>query len=123
MAYDEHLADRIKEVFATKKVAFDTRKMMGGLCFLVDDKMCIGTHIDKKTDKPLLMCRIGEVKMEEAMSKKGAKPMDFTGRPMKGYVFVTEEGFDLDLDLEYWLQLALDFNPLAKSSKKRKKKR
>jgi len=46
--------------------------------------------------------------------------MDFTGRPMKGYVFITPDGFDLDIDLEYWLQLCLDFNPLAKRSKKKK---
>ena len=46
--------------------------------------------------------------------------MDFTGKPMKGYIFVAAEGFDLDADLEYWIQLCLDFNPLAKSSKKKK---
>ncbi|WP_202903812.1 hypothetical protein [Neotamlana nanhaiensis] len=45
--------------------------------------------------------------------------MDFTGRPMKGYIFVTPEGFDLDSDLEYWIQLTLNFNPIAKSSKKK----
>ncbi len=46
--------------------------------------------------------------------------MDFTGRSIKGYVFVTPEGFDMEEDLDYWLQLCLDFNPLAKASKKRK---
>ena len=46
--------------------------------------------------------------------------MDFTGRPMKGYVFVDPLGFDMDDDLEYWIQLCLDFNPIAKSSKKKK---
>ena len=47
--------------------------------------------------------------------------MNFTGRPMKGYVFLTDDAIDLESDLEYWVQLALDFNPLAKASKKRKK--
>ena len=46
--------------------------------------------------------------------------MNFTGRSMKGYVFLTVDAYDLDSDLQYWLQLALDFNPLAKASKKRK---
>lgn len=48
--------------------------------------------------------------------------MNFTGRPMKGYVFIGPEGTDMDDDLAYWIQLALDFNPLAKSSKKKSKK-
>ena len=121
MAYDEFQADRIKQVFTEKKVVFEAKKMMGGLCFLVDDKMCVGTHIDKATGDHLLMCRIGESSMEQALSRPGCKPMDFTGRPMKGYVFVEPAGTDLDDDLTYWIQLALDFNPMAKSSKKRKK--
>ena len=47
--------------------------------------------------------------------------MDFAGRPMKGYVFVEPEAIDMDKQLEYWVQLCLDFNPLAKASKKKKK--
>ncbi len=89
---------------------------------MVDDKMCVGTHLDKKTGKPLLMCRIGEDNMDQALSREGCIPMDFTGRPMKGYVFVQEKGIDLDEDLDFWLQMALNFNPQAKSSKKKKKK-
>ena len=53
-----------------------------------------------------------------ALAWKGCKPMDFTGRPMKGFVYVEPVGIDLDEDLEYWIQLALDFNPRARSSKK-----
>jgi hypothetical protein len=45
--------------------------------------------------------------------------MDFTGRPMKGYVFIDPIGIDMDKDLEYWIQLCLDYNPKAKSSKKK----
>ena len=121
MAYDEYLADRIKMVFQEKKVIFEARKMMGGLCFMVDEKMCCGIHYDKKKKMDLLMARIGEVSLETAMQKIGCHPMDFTGRPMKGYVFVTPYGFDTQDDLMYWLELCLDFNPLAKKSKKRKK--
>ena len=67
----------------------------------------------------LLMARIGELATVGALDKTGCKPMDFTGRPMKGFVFVTPEGFDTDDDLEYWLQLCLEFNPEAKASKKK----
>jgi hypothetical protein len=121
MAYDEFQADRIRKVFHDKKIPFIEKKMIGGLCFMVDDKMCLGTHIDKKSGHSLLMARIGELSYHEAIKRPGCHPMDFTGRPMRGYVFVDPEGIDMDEDLEYWVQLALDFNPLAKSSKRKKK--
>ncbi|MEL6811253.1 MAG: TfoX/Sxy family protein [Bacteroidota bacterium] len=121
MAYDEFLADRIKNIFADKKISFEARKMMGGLCFMVDDKMCCGIHFDKKKEMDLLMARIGEDATLDAMQREGCHPMDFTGRPMKGYVFVSPDGFDTEEDLAFWIQLCIDFNPLAKSSKKKKK--
>jgi len=65
MAYDEFLADRIKNVFNDKRITFDARKMMGGLCFMVDNKMCCGIHIDKRTANSLLMARIGEEAYEK----------------------------------------------------------
>jgi len=122
MAYDEFLADRVKRTLDEKKVNYTFRKMMGGLLFMVDEKMLCGIHIDKKYGDSLLMARIGEDAYEKEISKEECLPMDFTGRPMRGYIFVTPDGFDLDENLAYWIQLALDFNPLAKASKKRKKK-
>lgn len=122
MAYDEYQADRIRQTFKEKKVAFVEQKMFGGLCFKVDEKMACGIHYDKKKETDLLMVRIGEEATPKAMKRKGCHPMDFTGRPMKGYVFVTPDGFDKDKDLAHWLQLAIDFNPMAKASKSRKKK-
>lgn len=89
---------------------------------MVNDKMCCGIHFDKKKETDLLMARIGESASTEAMSKPGCHPMDFTGRPMRGYVFVTPDGFDAAADLDAWIQLCIDFNPEAKASKKRKKK-
>lgn len=123
MAYDEFLGDRIKRVLNEKKIPFTFKKMMGGLLFSVDEKMLCGIHIDKKYGDSLLMARIGETTYEKVIEKEECLPMDFTGRPMRGYVFVTPDGFDLDEDLEYWIQLTLNFNPLAKASKKRKKKK
>jgi TfoX N-terminal domain len=122
MAYDEFLADRIRNAFIDKKVTFYEKKMFSGLCFMVDDKMCCGIHFDKKKKSDLLMARIGEDASNEAMKREGCHPMDFTGRPMKGYVFVTPDGFDTDEDLLHWIGLCVDFNPLAKASKKRKRK-
>ena len=123
MAYDEFLADRIKRVLNEKKVSFTSKKMMGGYLFMVNEKMLCGIHIDKKYGDSLLMARIGETAYEKVIDKEECLPMDFTGRPMRGYIFVTPDGFDLDEDLEYWIQLTLDFNPFAKASKKRKKKK
>lgn len=122
MAYDNYLADRIRRQLKEKHTAFTELKMMGGLCFKVNNKMLCGIHIDKKYGDSLLMARIGEDVYKNELKKATCLPMDFTGRPMKGYIFVTPDGFDTDDDLSYWLDLCITFNPLAKASKPRKKK-
>ena len=123
MAYDEYLADRIRLTLKEKKTPFSELKMMGGLCFKVDNKMLCGIHIDKKYGDSLLMARIGEDAYTEAIKKDHCLPMDFTGRPMRGYIFVTPEGFDTDENLAYWIELCLAFNPFAKASTPKKPKR
>lgn len=123
MAYDEYLADRIKRTLKELGADYTSKNMMGGHMFSLDDKMLCGIHIDKKFGDSLLMARIGEEAYAREIEKENVLPMDFTGRPMKGYIFVTPDGFDMDDDLAYWLQLAIDFNPLAKASKKRKPKK
>lgn len=115
-AYIEQLADKINRFFNDQKIDFYEKRMFGGLCFMVDDKMCVGIV------KEELMARIGEENQFEAVKRKGCKEMTFTGRPMKGYVYLSPEALDLDKDLEYWLSLALAFNPKARASKKRRKK-
>lgn len=122
MAYDEFLADRVRSVLKDENADFSEMKMMGGLCFKVDDKMLCGIHIDKKLNESLLMARIGENAYEQEINKPACLPMDFTGRPMRGYIFVKSEGIDFDDDLAYWLRLCLVFNPEAKASKKKVKK-
>jgi hypothetical protein len=121
MAYDEFLADRIRTILSAKHINFSELKMMGGLCFKVDNKMLCGIHLDKKYGDSLLMARIGETAYGKVMHMKCCLPMGFTGRPMKGYAFITPDGFDTDKELRYWLDLCLDFNPFAKASRKRPK--
>lgn len=123
MAYDEYTAERIHRILKDKKVNYFAKKMFAGLVFMVEDKMCCGVHFDKKKDTDLLMARIGEEASEDAKQREGCHPMDFTGKRMRGFVFVTPDGYDIDEDLEYWIQLCLDFNPMAKASKKKKKKK
>jgi len=110
MAYDEYLGERIRQVMKTKKANFFKKKMMGGLVFMVNNKMCCGIHIDKKYGDSLLMAKIGEEAYIEEISKEVCLPMDFTGRPMRGYIYITPKGFDMEQDLEYWIQRALNFN-------------
>ena len=114
MAYDEFLAERIVKILNDKRVNFEAKKMMGGLTYMVDGKMCIGIV------KNNLMARIGPDVYEDALKLDGCNEMDFTGRPMKGWVFVEPISVDMDEDLEYWIQLCLDYNPFASSSKKKR---
>ncbi|HLG28516.1 MAG TPA: TfoX/Sxy family protein [Paenisporosarcina sp.] len=113
MAYNEQLAKRVRELFPFKQKV-EEKKMMGGLTFMVNNKMCLGILGDN------LMARIDPEVYDSTLEKKGCREMDFTGRPMKGFVFVGPEGTKLKKDLEYWINLALDFNKKAKSSKKKK---
>ncbi|RNC85689.1 MAG: TfoX family protein [Balneola sp.] len=114
MAYDEGLTDRIRSVLDQKGVLFDEKKMFGGLCILVDDKMCIGIIKDE------MMARIGEEAEASVQGRAGVRPMDFTGKKMKGFTYVNQTGLDREEDLEFWIDLCLEFNPKAKSSKKKK---
>jgi len=116
MPYDEYLAERISNSLKRRSIVFEEKKMMGGLCYMVDEKMCLGVVKDH------MMVRLNPEEYEGFLAETGARPMDFTGRPMKGYLFIDPEGLDLDDDLEKWIQRCLDFNPLAKASKKRKSK-
>ena len=111
MAYDEQLAERVRSGFGKARVRFEEKRMMGGLCFMVDGKMCVGVEKDR------LMARIDPAAYESALQRKGCVPMDFTGRPMRGFVFVNPEGLATDAELNEWLKLALEFNPKAKASK------
>ncbi|MBS2210577.1 TfoX/Sxy family protein [Carboxylicivirga mesophila] len=113
MAYDEYLADRVRQTLKSKAAKFIEKKMMGGLCFMVDDKMCVGII------KNNLMARISPNLYEQYLTEEGCKQMDFTGRPMKGFVMIEPAGTDMDDDLDKWVQRCLNFNPMAKSRKKK----
>ena len=116
MAYNEKLADRVREIIAVTHTNVEEKKMMGGLCFMVNDKMCVGI------EKERMMVRINPDLYDEVMQKEGCTPMDFTGKIMKGFVFVNDTALTTKKKLEYWMNLALEYNKIAKPSKKRKKK-
>lgn len=114
MAYDPELAARVRQWFHRQGVTTEEKRMMGGLCFLVDGKMCLGVESER------LMVRLAPAVYEAALQRPGCRPMDFTGRPMKGFVWVTREAAGTDQGLHEWAALALEFNPRAKSSKSAK---
>jgi TfoX/Sxy family transcriptional regulator of competence genes len=114
MAYNEKLADRTREIISLSHNNVEEKQMFGGLCFMVNGKMCVGVEQER------LMVRLDPEKYDEAMEKEGCKPMDFTGKIMKGYVFVDIDSLNTRKKLEYWVKLALDFNSKAKASKKKK---
>jgi hypothetical protein len=114
MPNDRKLADRVRHAFRQKGVSFEAKPMMGGLCFVVDGKMGVGVAGAR------LMARIDPAVEAEAPTRPGCRPMDFTGRPMKGFVFIDPAGTRTAAQLAAWLNLALDFNPRAKASKKRR---
>ena len=114
MAYDELLEQRVRLFFDAKRIKHESKRMMGGLCFMVKGKMCVGVEKDR------LMARIGPEAYDDALTRKGCRPMDFTGRPMRGFVFVEIEGLKSDKALAFWLELALAYNPTAKKSARKK---
>ena len=102
MAYDEGLAQRIREQL-TAQTDFSEKKMFGGLAFMVRGHMAVGVVKDE------LMARVGAEQYEVCLQWSGAKPMDFTGRPMKGMVFVAQPALAEDDQLQRWLQQSLAF--------------
>src|SRR5262249_14871345 len=114
MAYDVMLEQRIRGCFDLKRAKYEAKRMMSGLCFMVKGKMCVGVS------KSRLMARIGPEVYDDALTRKGCSPMDFTGRPMRGFVFVELEGLKSQEDLAFWLDLALAYNRTAKKAARKK---
>ena len=85
MAFDEKLVDRIREYLSNVK-RVEEKHMFGGVCFMVNGKMCVGVVNDE------MMCRTDPGLEEIVLEKEGCRPMDFTGKPMKGYLFIGKEG-------------------------------
>lgn len=112
MAYSEIFAQRIREMLVQELDVIE-KKMMGGLCFMVNGKMCVGIVGED------LMARISPEAKPQALTRRGCREMDFTGGPMKGFVYVGPEGMERNEDLRFWIDLALAFNPFAKASKKK----
>ena len=115
MAFNETLANRVRELIVVREKKIEEKRMFGGLCFMVNDKMCVGVEASQ------LMVRFNPEITDEVMEKEGCTPMDFTNKVMKGFAFVDIEALNTKKKLEYWINIALDYNKIAKASKPKKK--
>jgi len=102
MTYNKELDARIKKVVSRWENTTD-KKMFGGVCHLIGGNMFCGVHKDS------LVLRLGEETSREAMATKHVRQFDITGRPMKGWVMVSEKGYKNDKDLKDWLEKARKF--------------
>ncbi len=102
MAYDEGLSDRVRDALAPR-AGLSERKMFGGIAFMLDGNMAVGVIGED------LMVRLDPADAERAQAEEHVRPMDFTGRPMKGMVFVDAEGTAGDEDLGGWVDAGADF--------------
>lgn len=114
MPFSEYLADRVRRSLKENKGCFTEKKMFGGLCFFIDDKMLAGVF------KEELMVRIAPENEAEFLQNEDCREMDETNHSMKGFLFISPEGIDMDEDLDKWIKRCIAFNPRAKASKKKK---
>ena len=102
MAYDEGVAQRLREVFADRTDVIE-KKMFGGIAFMVRGNMCCGVVGEE------LMTRVGPEQYEDALKEPYAREMDFTGKPMNGFIYVGVQGFASDKDLASWVERCEQF--------------
>ena len=116
MAYNEKLAGRVRKLL-TRRQGFDEKKMFGGLCFLLKGKMVCGVL------KEDLVLRVGPENYKKALVHPYVRPMDFTGRPLKGFVFVGPGGCRTEKSLSSWITGAVEYASTLPKHSKRKGKR
>lgn len=114
MAYNEELSLRVQKRLLELNINFIEKKMFGGNAFMINDKMCVGIM------KEELMLRVLEGEYEPLLEKNHVNPMNFTGRTMKGFLLIEEEGFRKETDLNQWIDYGLEFAKygIVKSKKK-----
>jgi TfoX/Sxy family transcriptional regulator of competence genes len=113
MAHDEKLVLRLRQVLANEP-GVSERRMFGGIAFMIDDKMAFGTATAD------LMVRVGKEHYAEALAQPHVRPMDFTGKPFVGYVYVAPVGVRTAAQLRRWTRLAIDFVRTLPPPKRRK---
>jgi TfoX/Sxy family transcriptional regulator of competence genes len=114
VAYDDKLAGRVRKLLVSRR-SITEKKMFGGLAFLSDGRMCCGVLDDE------LVVRVGPVRYQEALAEPHARPMDFTGKPLAGFVYVAPAGLRSRQALQQWVHRGVEFAS-AQPAKKTKRK-
>lgn len=112
MPYNEELVARVSEVLKKRKIRAQQKRMIGGLCFMVSDKMRCGVIGND------LMVRVDPALHEQVLKKKGCRRMELGGRPLKEFLVVDQKVITSNADLESWIARALPYNPKTKASRK-----
>jgi len=116
MSFDQKLADRVRTYLSeVPGIKVEEKKMFKGLAFMANEKMCVNVSGEN------LMCRFDPAMQQEIETRVGYLPMIMRGKELKGYCYVSPQGIKKEKDLEYWIELSLEFNAKAKSSKKKTK--
>ncbi len=110
MAYSEELTARVRVTLA-HLANVEEKRMFRGITFMVNGKMCLSVGGKE------LMCRINPELDNEMLKRPGTRPVVMRGRVYKGYIYVSEAALQTKEELDYWVRLALDYNPIAKASK------
>lgn len=111
----QNTVDKVREIIALKEDNVEEKKMFGGICFMVNDKMCVCVRNER------LMLRIDPAIRDGLLEQDGCSPMVHNGRNYDAYMCVDETAVKTKKQLEYWVNLSLDYNKVAKPSKKKRK--
>ncbi len=114
MAYTDNLVDLAREIISATHNNVVEKKMFGGLCFMVNDKMCVGVRTER------FMFRLSPDIFDEVVEKEGCEPMVMRGKVMRNFVYVDVTALNTKKKLSWWINLALEYNKIAKPSKKKK---
>ena len=112
MPYSELIADRIRE-FLADLPHVEEKRMMGGLIFMLNGKMCVGVMHEE------LLCRANPELHDALVEESGCRPLDSSGKSMKGFILVDADLLRSGKEFRRWMELALEFNPMAKASRKK----
>lgn len=112
MAANEQLLKKFREAF-TGVSNVEEKKMFSGIAFIVNEKLCISVSNNR------IMCRVDPTLHDQLIQKPGCATVIMKGREYKGYVWVIETALETKKEINYWVKLALDFNPIAKATVKK----
>lgn len=116
MAYSEQAADLLRNELNRLNIDAEEKKMFGGIAFMVNDAMTVGVVKDD------IMVRVNPEEEQTLLNHRGVRQMDFTGKPMKGYLYLNEEGYSNNVLLTEVMQKVFEYNKITSARKKKKSK-